>query len=375
MIPRSLKVNLLSRIKDRKALIIFGPRQCGKTTLVMELVNELKGKYMIWNGDDFQVRSLLKDASISSLKNEISDTKYLIIDEAQRVENIGLAIKMMVDNFPDLKVIATGSSAFELANRLAEPMTGRKWEFMLFPLSFKEMVDYHGLMTEKGLLNQRLVFGYYPEVVTHSTDQVPILKQLANSYLYKDILIWERILKPEKLERLVQALAFQIGQEVSYHELGKLTGLDNETVERYINLLEKAYIVFRLSSLSRNLRNELKKSRKIYFFDNGLRNAIINSFNPVELRNDVGALWENFIISERYKFINNTDYYCNRYFWRTTAQQEIDYIEEKDGKIMAYECKWSPNERLKIPKPFQSAYPGAEMKVIDRENFTEFLGI
>lgn len=375
MISRSLKINLLSRINDRKALIIFGPRQCGKTTLVMDLVNELKGKYTIWNGDDFQVRSLLKDASISGLKNEISDTKFLIIDEAQRIEDIGLAIKMMVDNFPGLKVIATGSSAFELANRLAEPMTGRKWEFMLLPLSFKEMADHHGLMTEKGLLNQRLVYGYYPEVITQPADQVPILKQLANNYLYKDILIWERILKPEKLERLVQALAFQIGQEVSYHELGKLTGLDNETVERYINLLEKAYIVFRLTSLSRNLRNELKKSRKIYFYDNGLRNAIINSFNPIELRNDVGALWENFMISERYKFINNTNYYCNRYFWRTTAQQEIDYIEEKDGKITAYECKWSPNERLKFSKPFQSGYPGAEMKVIDRDNFTEFLGI
>jgi uncharacterized protein len=375
MIPRLLKINLLKRMNDHKALIIFGPRQCGKTTLVTELINELKDKFKIWDGDDFQVRSLLKEASVSSLKNEISDTKYLFIDEAQRIDNIGLAIKLMVDHFDDLKVIATGSSAFELANRLAEPMTGRKWEFLLLPFSFKEMADHHGLMTEKGLLHQRMIYGYYPEVVTHPVDQILILKQLANSYLFKDILVWERILKPEKLERLVQALAFQIGQEVSYHELGKLSGLDNQTVERYIDLLEKAFIVFRLSSLSRNLRNELKKSRKIYFYDNGLRNAIINAFNPIELRNDVGALWENFMISERYKCINNTDFYCNRYFWRTTSQQEIDYIEEKDGKIAAYEFKWSPNENLKFSKPFQNAYPGAEMKVINKDNFREFLGI
>jgi uncharacterized protein len=375
MIPRILKFNLLKRINDHKALIIFGPRQCGKTTLVTELINELKDKMMIWDGDDFQVRSLLKEASVSSLKNEISDARYLIIDEAQRIDNIGLAIKLMVDHFKDLKVIATGSSAFELANRLSEPMTGRKWEFLLLPLSFKEMVDHHGLMTEKGLFHQRLIFGYYPEVVTHPADQVPILKQLVNSYLYKDVLIWERILKPEKLERLIQALAFQIGQEVSYHELGKLSGLDNQTVERYIDLLEKAFIVFRLSSLSRNLRNELKKSRKIYFYDNGLRNAVINAFNPIELRNDVGALWENFMISERYKLITTSDYYCNRYFWRTTAQQEIDYIEEKDSKITAFEFKWNSIERFRIPKTFQSAYPGAEIKVINKENFTEFLGI
>jgi predicted AAA+ superfamily ATPase len=375
MIPRSLQINLLKRINDRKALIIFGPRQCGKTTMVTELMNELKDKFKIWDGDDFQVRSLLKEVSVSGLRNEISGIKYLIIDEAQRIDNIGLAIKLMVDHFDELKVIATGSSAFELANRLAEPMTGRKWEFLLLPFSFKEMADHHGLMTEKGLLPQRMIYGYYPEVVTHSVDQIPILKQLANSYLFKDILIWERILKPEKLERLVQALAFQIGQEVSYHELGKLSGLDNQTVERYIDLLEKAFIVFRLSSLSRNLRNELKKSRKIYFYDNGLRNAIINAFNPIELRNDIGALWENFMISERYKFINNNDYYCNRYFWRTTSQQEIDYIEEKDGKITAYEFKWSLKEKLRFPKSFQNAYPGAEMKFIDKNNYQEFLGI
>lgn len=374
MVPRALKKNLLSRLNDRKAIIVLGPRQCGKTTLILDLFNEINQPVRIWNGDDFQVRSLLKDVSFSSLKHEISEISFLFIDEAQRIDNIGLAIKIMVDQFKDLKVIASGSSAFELANRLSEPMTGRKWEFFLLPLSFKEMADYHGLMTEKGLLHQRLIFGYYPEVVTHPADQIKILNQLINSYLYKDILIWERLLKPEKLERLVQALAFQIGQEVSYHELGQLTGLDNQTVERYIDILEKAFIVLRISSLSRNLRNELKKSRKIYFYDLGIRNAIINAFNPIELRNDTGALWENFLISERIKFNYYNDLYGSKYFWRTTTQQEIDYIEEKDGKISAYEFKWKPNENLKFPKAFLNAYPDADVQIIHQENYTGFIG-
>lgn len=375
MIERLLKNNLMKRINDRKALLVFGPRQSGKTTLINEIVTRLNQKVTIWNGDDFAIRSMLKEVSIAVLKNEIADSKYLFIDEAQRIDDIGLALKLIVDQFQDVKVIATGSSAFELANRLSEPMTGRKWEFLLFPLSFKEMVQYHGLINEKTLLKQRLIYGYYPEVVTNPGDQTPLLKQLVNSYLYKDILISERILKPEKLERLVQALAFQVGHEVSYHELGILTGLDNQTVERYIDILEKAYIVFRLSSLSRNLRNELKKSRKIYFFDNGIRNAVINAFNPPDLRNDIGALWENFIISERYKHINLEDYNCNRYFWRTTAQQEIDYIEEKNGKIFAFEFKWNPNDKTKLPKSFLNSYPEAELKVINRDNFLGFIGL
>ncbi|MDX9905043.1 MAG: ATP-binding protein [Bacteroidales bacterium] len=375
MITRLLKTNLLNRLNDHKAIIVLGPRQCGKTTLVTDLLSEINQKILVWNGDDFSVRSLLKEPSLPALYAEIGDARYLFIDEAQRIENIGLALKLIIDRYKDIKIIATGSSAFELANRLSEPMTGRKWEFTLLPFSFKEMADAHGLMTEKGLLSHRLVYGYYPEVVTHPADQVQILKQLVNSYLYKDILIWERILKPEKLERLVQALAFQVGHEVSYHELGKLTGLDNQTVERYIDLLEKAFIVFRLSSLSRNLRNELKKSRKIYFFDNGLRNAIINSFNPITLRNDTGALWENFMVSERYKLITLSEFYCNRYFWRTTAQQEIDYIEEANGIMTAYEFKFNPNETPKHARSFLNAYPGSEIKVINRENFIEFLGV
>ena len=375
MIQRLLKTSLSARLNDRKALIILGPRQCGKTTLIHDLIKDLQGNYAIWNGDDFQVRSSLQDASIASLKNQTAGFKYVFIDEAQRIDNIGLTIKMVVDNIPEVKIIATGSSAFELANRISEPMTGRKWEFLLLPLSFKEMVNHHGLLTERSLLNHRLIYGYYPEIVTNPENQIPLLKLLADSYLYKDILIWERILKPDRLEKLVQALAFQVSQEVSYHELGQISGLDNQTVERYIDLLEKAFIVFRLNSLSRNLRNELKKSRKIYFYDNGLRNAIINAFNPVDLRNDIGALWENFVISERYKYIKTSDYYCNRYFWRTTSQQEIDYIEERDGQIRAFEFKWRKNEKPRVSNIFKNAYPGAEILTITTANFTDFIGI
>ncbi len=235
------------------------------------------------------------------------------------------------------------------------------------------MVAEHGLLTEKRLLNQRLVYGYYPEIVNNPGEEEIRLKQLSDSYLYKDLLTWEKIQKPDKMEKLVQALAFQVGNEVSYNELGQLTGLDNQTTEKYIDLLEKAFIVFRLGSLSRNLRNELKKSRKIYFYDNGIRNAVINQFSPAMLRQDIGALWENFVISERVKFLAYNQINCNQYFWRTHAQQEIDYIEERNGLMNAYEIKWNSKAKARFPKTFLDAYDGVETKVITPDNISEFL--
>src|SRR5690606_6271522 len=289
------------------------------------------------NGDEADVRTLLENPTSTKLKAIIGKAKTWVIDEAQRIENIGLCMKLVVDNIKGTKMIATGSSAFELANRINEPLTGRKWEYYLYPLSYGEMVEHHGLLDEKRLLSHRLIYGYYPEVVLHPGEEGERLKELTGSYLYKDLLTWENIQKPDKMERLLQALAFQVGSEVSYNEIGQWVGLDNQTVERYIGLLEKAFIVFRLGSLSRNLRNELKKSRKIYFHDNGLRNAVINDFNPVNLRNDTGALWENFLMSERIKWLGYQRLFTNRYFWRTTVQQEIDYVEERDGVMQAYE--------------------------------------
>jgi uncharacterized protein len=373
MISRRIAESVIQRLKDQKAIIILGPRQAGKSTLMHELEPFLAKPVVWWNGDDADVRASLSNASSTFIKSLLGNAATVVIDEAQRIENIGICIKLIVDNFKSVKVLATGSSAFELANKINEPLTGRKWEYELYPFSFGEMVNQHGFLEERRLLNHRLVYGYYPEIVLNPGEEEERLKQLASSYLYKDILTWERIQKPDKLERLLQALAFQIGNQVSYHELGQLTGLDNETTEKYIDLLEKAFIIFRLNSLSRNLRNELKKSRKIYFYDNGLRNAVINQFSPVALRQDAGSLWENFMISERVKKLAFDRHYANQYFWRTHAQQEIDYVEEKDGKMHAYEFKWNTKAKGRVSSVFQKAYPDATVKIITPENFSELV--
>ncbi|MFY9310115.1 MAG: ATP-binding protein [Bacteroidia bacterium] len=373
MISRILEKQIEKRLrlKDNKAIILLGPRQVGKTTLLQNLFGSQDTLWL--NGDDTDVRTMLSKPNANRLKAISGKNKYLIIDEAQRIENIGICIKIITDQLKDIKVIATGSSAFDLANKINEPLTGRKWEYYLYPLSFREMADHHGFLKEKRLLEQRLLYGYYPEVINNPGEEKIIIKSLADSYLYKDILTWERIQKPEKLERLVQALAFQIGSEVSYNELGQMCGLDKETVEKYIMLLEKAFIVFRLNSFSRNLRNELKKSRKIYFYDNGIRNAVINQFSPIESRMDKGALWENFIVSERYKYIHYEHIFCNRYFWRTTAQQEIDYIEEMNGKLYAWEFKWNKEKKSSFTKTFVNEYQPAETNTISPENIEEFI--
>lgn len=375
MIKRLIEDLIFKNWNDRKAVIVYGPRQSGKTTLVRSVAEKLGGKTVFWDGDDFALRSALKEISSASLLTMTASADLLVIDEAQRVDNIGLLIKIIVDNKPDMKVLATGSSAFDLSGKINEPMTGRKREYLLLPFSFMEMVNENSRLTEKSLLNHRLVFGYYPEVVNNPGKEKDILFELADSYLYKDILILDKVNKPEKLERLIRAIAFQLGNEVSYNELGKMAGLDNQTVERYIDLLEKSYIIFRIGSLSRNMRNELKKSRKIYFYDNGIRNAIIASFNNLEMRADAGALWENFIVCERFKYLKTHNIFCNRYFWRTTAQQEIDYIEESEGTLSAYEFRWNPKVRSVIPSSFVLAYPGSETRFITPGNMESFLGV
>jgi uncharacterized protein len=373
MISRAISDSIEKRLKDEKAIILLGPRQVGKSTLLQQLSSQFAKPVMWWNGDDTDIRTILSNTTSTSLRALLGKAKTLVIDEAQRVDNIGLSIKLIIDQLKDVKVIATGSSAFELANHINEPLTGRKWEYNLFPFSFGEMAEENGLLAEKRLLNHRLVYGYYPEIVNNPGGEEIRLKQLSDSYLYKDILTWEKIQKPDKMEKLIQALAFQVGSEVSYNELGQLSGLDNQTTEKYIDLLEKAFIVFRLGSLSRNLRNELKKSRKIYFYDNGIRNAVINQFSPAVLRQDIGALWENFVISERVKFLAYKQINCNQYFWRTHAQQEVDYIEERNGLMNAYEIKWNPKSNVKFPKTFLGAYENVETKVITPENVSEFL--
>lgn len=373
MIKRALESRIISRLKDSKAIIILGPRQAGKSTLVQAMQAQFPQPVTWWNGDETDIRTMLEKPTSSLLKSLIGNHKTVVIDEAQRIKNIGLCIKLITDNIKGVKVVATGSSAFELANKINEPLTGRKWEYRLYPMSFAELAAHTSLLEEKRLLHHRLLYGYYPEIVLSPGTEQPLLKQLADSYLYKDILTWERIQKPDKLEKLVQALAFQTAQLISYNELGQLCGLNAETVEKYINLLEKAFIVFRLPAFSRNLRNELKKSYKIYFYDNGLRNAVISQFNPITLRSDTGQLWENWFISERMKFLNNNGMYANRYFWRTLAQQEVDYIEEADGVITAFECKWNPKSKGALSRAFINAYPDAVTHVITPENAELFL--
>ncbi len=373
MIQREIRSSMEGRLADAKAIILLGARQVGKSTLLRQLSEKFQPPVLWLNGDDTDVRTMFDEPNSTKMRGIIANAKTLVIDEAQRIKNIGLCVKLIVDNIKNVKVIATGSSAFELANSINEPLTGRKWEYHLYPFSYSEMISSHGKLEERRLLDKRLIMGYYPEVVLNPGEEEERLKEIVSSYLYKDILTWERIQKPDKMERLLQALAFQVGSEVSYHELGLTTGLDNQTTEKYIDLLEKAFIIFRVGSLSRNLRTELKKSRKIYFYDNGLRNAVINQFNPAALRQDIGALWENFLMSERIKLLAYRRINVNQYFWRTHAQQEIDYIEERNDQIHAYEFKWNPKAKAKIPSSFLQAYPGAKSATITPENIDEFL--
>ena len=372
MIERSLDKLIAEKLFKGKAIVLIGARQVGKTTLLKNLVKGMDS--LIWlNGDDIEVRTLLQNVSTMKLKSLLGKNKTLVIDEAQRIENIGLKMKLVTDNFVDVQLILTGSSSFDLANKINEPLTGRKWEYTLFPLSFGELANHNGTFDEIRHLPLRLVYGSYPDVVNNPGDEREILMQLTNSYLYKDILEWERIRKPDKLVRLLQALAFQVGSEVSLNELGTLVELDKNTVEKYITLLEQTQVIFRLPSLSKNIRNELKMSRKVYFHDNGIRNALISNFSDIDTRNDVGALWENWIISELRKKRHYEQDYVNTYFWRTTQQQEIDYIEEKDGHFTAYEFKWNPQKKAKMSQTFLNAYPNTTIKTINRENFYEYL--
>ncbi len=372
MIARILEKNIKTKFFKGKAIILLGPRQVGKTTLLKKMAANLKDTLWL-NADNFEVQTLFETPSSSRFKAIIKNHKVLIIDEAQNIKDIGLKLKIITDELKEVQLIATGSSAFDLSNELNEPLTGRKFEYQMYPISFEEMAAYHGFLEELSLLKHRIVYGYYPDVVVNQGEEKDILKLLADSYLFKDILIWNKIKKSDKIIKLLQALAFQIGNQVSYNELGKIVGLNSETVESYIELLEKSFIIYRLGTFSRNLRTELKKTRKIYFVDNGIRNAVIGNYNPLELRNDKGALWENFIIGERKKYLAYHNIYVNSYFWRTTAQQEIDYIEERDGKIYAFEFKWSSHKKAKISKTFLKAYPNAIIKIITPENFEEFI--
>ena len=373
MIHRTLEDNIRPLLSGNKAIIIIGARQVGKSTLLNQLLGD--NKNTLWmNGDDTDIQDLFKNMSSTRLRALIGNSKYVVIDEAQRIPDIGIRLKLITDQIPSVQVIATGSSSFELTSKVNEPLTGRKREFKMFPLTFGEMTKDTSLLDELRMIPHRLVYGYYPEVVCNQGDEKAILKELSDSYLYKDILALDNINKPDKLTRLLKALALQIGSRVSYNEIGNLIGLDSKTVEKYVDMLEKAFIIFRLGSFSRNLRNELKASRKIYFWDLGIRNAVIGNLAQIENRNDVGELWENFAISERLKLNIYRNSFAQSWFWRTQQQKEIDYIEEEDADIKAFEFKW--NERkanVKCPESFSTAYPNVKYVVITPKNIEELL--
>lgn len=374
MYTRILKSRIDQKLFGGKAIIVMGARQVGKTTLLNEVLKNREEKVLRLNLDETEARQLMNEANLDELRLLIADNKILMIDEAQRGKDIGLTLKRIIDNFPHVQLLVTGSSSLELRSRLNEPLTGRKWEYHLFPISAQEIMETNGYLSLKQSLENRLIYGSYPDVLNHETEARETLVNLSNSYLYKDLLELDGIRKPVLLEKMLIALALQLGSEVSYNELAKTIQSDAKTVEKYINLLEKCFVVFRLGAFSRNLRNELKKSRKVYFYDNGIRNAIIQNFTPVGLRNDMGALWENFFISERIKANHYNGKYVRSYFWRTTAQQEIDYIEEEDGEFNVFELKWNPNRsNVKIPSTFLNTYAIKETAVVTPENYLNYL--
>ena len=372
MIDRKLEKTLLEQWNSGKVLIVLGPRQVGKTTLITSLC-ESRGEYLFLNGDDFDTQALFENAGEVRLKQLIGPYQTVFIDEAQRIPNIGLTLKIIHDRIKGVRVIVSGSSALELSSTVNEPLTGRKWEYFLFPISWTELVNHAGFLKARQQLEIRLVYGMYPEVIGKLGNEQNVLKQIANSYLYKDLLNYQGIRKPEVLSKLLVALALQVGSEVSYNELANLLRIDRATVEQYIGLLEQAFVVFRLPPFSRNVRTEISSSRKVYFYDNGIRNAVIDNYNPLMLRNDVGALWENFLISERMKANHYNANYGKRYFWRTHAQQEIDYLEEYGGHLYAYEFKWNPKAKARFPKTFLAAYPDASATIVSKDNFEAFL--
>ncbi len=373
MIQRTIESNISNRATKEKIILLFGARQVGKTTL-LKMLTEKSGTKTVWmNADDAVVQSLFERFSTHSFQAYIGNPDLIVVDEAQQLDDVGKCLKQLFDSGLTYQMVVSGSSAFELRNKTSEPLTGRKWEFHLFPFSFEELANETNPLTEMQHLPVRLLFGMYPEVVTHPGDERQRLQLLMDSYLYKDVLMWQGLKKPEKIIQLLKALALQVGNEVSYNELSRILKLDRETVEKYILILEQTYIIFRLPSFSTNQRKELSKSRKIYFFDNGIRNILIGDFRPIEARQDIGALWENYIISELWKKEHNYMQYSKFYFWRTSDQQEIDLIIEKDGILHACEMKWNPMAKARLSKTFINNYPNNTFNVINKENFFEFL--
>lgn len=373
MLSRYYQETIEQDLHPGKVLVIYGPRQVGKTTLIETYLKHTKLRYRLETGDDIQLRQILESESVSTLKNYAEGYDLIVIDEAQRVSNIGLALKILVDQNKTLRVIATGSASFDLSNKLGEPLTGRKVTRILYPLSQLELNQSRSGFDLNRNLETFLIYGAYPEVLNtpSSKGKEEYLRELVGSYLLKDILEMEKIRSPRLLLDLLRCLAFQVGNDVSMSELATQLRIDVKTVGRYLDLLEKSFVIISLSAFSRNLRKEISKSRRYVFYDNGVRNAILANFNALRVRNDVGALWENFMITERIKRNTYLQKHANLYFWRTYDQQEIDLIEETQGQLNAFEFKWSP-KRVKTPKIFLETYPTSTFTVITQDNHLPF---
>ena len=375
-IPRIIEKKIKDCLFKKKVIIIYGARQTGKTTLVKKILADYKNLSSLYlNCDEEDIRLLLQNAATSTqLKQIIGNHQLVIFDEAQHINNIGIKLKLLVDNFPHQQIIVTGSSSFEISQNIAQPLTGRNFTFWLYPFSLKEIAAFYSTYEIKRLLENFLIYGLYPEVVTSPSlsEKKTIINSIAQDYLFKDILKWRGIKGEETTKKILQALALQIGNEVSFNELANLVGVSKETVASYIDILEKAFIIFKVPPFSRNRRKELGKLRKIYFYDLGIRNALINNQNPLTLRNDVGALFENFIVAEKKKQQNFIGDLKNLYFWRSYEKQKIDLVEEYQGKIFAYEIKWQKTKN-KPPRAWQKNYPQSFWQVINKENFLEML--
>ncbi len=374
MINRIIEKQIKKALFGGKIIVLYGARQVGKTTILKKIAEENKEISLFLNCDEPDVRNSLTEKTSTELKKYIGDKKLILIDEAQRIKNIGITLKLLIDTYPEIQVIASGSSSFDLANKINEPLTGRKTEFFLFPISLAELRTNQTEIEIARLMENMMIYGMYPRVVTATDNLIAkeTIKEITESYLYKDILQFEGLKKPELVEKILQALALQLGQEVSFTELSRLLNTDKKTIEKYILLLEKSFVIFRLNPLSRNKRNEIGKNKKIYFYDLGMRNGIIQNFNETNIRNDLGALWENFMIVERMKKNYYNEHKPNTFFWRTYEQKEIDYVEEIDGKINGFEFKLT-DQKWKIPKDFLESYKDSTAILITKKNYSDFV--
>jgi len=375
-IARAIREQFISKLHPNKVLVLLGARRTGKTVFLKKFLSEnISEPYLFLNGEDMAVQMNLSNRTIENYRFLLGNNRLLVIDEAQKIPEIGLILKLMVDNIDGLKIIATGSSVFDISNKLGEPLTGRKYSVNIFPFAQLEFAGYENIIESRSRLEERLIYGSYPELIhiQGPEGKKDYLRELVNSYLLRDILEFEGVRNSEKMYALLRLIAFQLGKEVSLEELGKQLAISRNTVEKYLDLLSKVFIIYKLSGFSRNLRSEITKTSRWYFIDNGIRNTLINNFNPIALRNDVGELWENYILSERIKFQQYKGEHANNYFWRTYEQKEIDWIEEKDGKLAAYEVKWGTDKIIKAPLAWTKAYPDSSFTVIHPNNYLSWI--